>query len=343
MRRNRRLSMKPMTRKTPTNLGWLWPILYGLAITLLVTVQPAFAKTSVATCQAITSPGAYELTADLVAVNTTCITITADNVTLFLNDHTITCVGGGFMGSCQQPGPFVGLGPTGIDIGPNVTGVAIMGLGTVDAFDTGIHVGDSNALIKRVKVTGPLCVSPFLCPRPDSTGILVEGSSGVNLLRNVVNNQSEGIDLHHVHCPGGSASCVLNGNVAHDNYSLPIPCHGIALHDTKGYTLTRNVAFANGENGLENAGIYLADGSTGNTITNNDSSNNLGFGIAASGAGTSGNVIVNNVALDNTFIPPIYADLGEVSGAGPNTWNDNNTCETETGTVPPTVCNPGEN
>lgn len=314
------------------------PILVGFAVAMLASTQPAFAKTPVSSCGPITAPGAYELTDDLVALSMTCITITASDVTLFLNDHSITCIGAGFVGSCQQFGP----GPVGIDIGSNLDNVAVMGRGVVDGFDTGIRVMDSNVHIKQVKVTGPLCLSPFTCPRPDSTGILVEGQSGVNLHRNVVNNQAEGIDLHHVTCPGGGASCVLNGNVAHDNYSLPIPCHGIALHDTHGYTLTRNIAFANGENGFENAGIYLADGSSGNTLTNNDSSNNLGFGIAASGFGTSGNVIVNNVALDNTFIPPIYADLGEVSGAGPNQWNDNNVCETETGTVPPSVCNPGE-
>ena len=313
-------------------------IVVGDAVTLLAAPQPVLDRIPVSSCGAITAPGAYEVTGPITSTFATCITITASGVTLFLNDQVISCVGIGFLASCQVFGP----GPIGIDVGSGLTDVAVMGRGTVTGFDTGIRVSSSNALIKRVSVTGPKCLSPFTCTRPDAVGIEVNGTSGVNLLRNTVENQVDGIHLDDVTCPGGSASCVVNGNASHDNFSLPIPCHGITLNGTTGYTLTRNVTFNNGENGFENAGIYLVNGATGNTITNNDSSNNLGFGIAASGIGTSGNNIVNNVALGNTFIPGLYADLGEVSGAGPNTWNDNNTCNTETGTVPPGVCNAGE-
>lgn len=312
-------------------------LLIGLAATLMATARPALGQTSVTSCGPISAPGAYQVNADITSVFMTCIQITASDVTLFLNQHTISCVGP-FLGSCQVFGP----GPIGIDVGTGVTGVAVMGPGVVTGFDTGIHVSSSNALIKRVEVTGPECLSPFTCLRPDSVGIEVEGVSGVNLLQNTVHNFADGIHLDDVTCPGGSASCVLNDNASFDNFSIPIPCHGITLNHTTGYTLTRNIAHNNGENGFENAGIYVVNGSTGNTITNNNSSNNLGFGIAASGAGTSGNNFVNNVALGNTFIPGVYGDLGEVDGAGPNMWNNNNTCNTEVGTVPPGVCGPGE-
>jgi hypothetical protein len=312
--------------------------LIGVAVTLLGTARPALAQTSVTTCGPISASGGYQLTQDLISLSATCIQITASNVTLFLNQHTIQCAGGGFLLSCQQFGP----GPIGIDIGSGLTNVAVMGPGVVTGFDTGIRVSGSNALIKRVDVSGPMCLSPFTCARPDSVGIEVNGQSGVNLLQNSVHNYSDGIHLDDVKCPGGSASCVLNGNAAFNNFSLPIPCHGITLNGTTGYTLTRNVAHNNGENGFENAGIYIVNGSTGNTITNNNSSNNLGFGIAASMPGASGNIFVNNVALGNTFIPGVYGDLGEVDGAGPNTWNNNNTCNTQVGTVPPGVCGPTE-
>lgn len=330
--------MKKIVEKTLRRVWLVLAMLMGFAVILPATAQPALAATSVTACGPISAPGAYELTGDITSVFMTCIQITASDVTLSLNQHTISCVGPGFMGSCQTFGP----GPIGIGVGPGVTGVAVMGPGVVTGFDTGIHVSSSNALIKRVEVSGPTCISPFLCDRPDSVGIEAGGVSGVNLLQNTVHNFADGIHLDEVTCPGGSASCVLNGNTAYDNSSLPIPCHGITLNATTGYTLTRNITHNNGENGFENAGIYVVNGSTGNIITNNNSSNNLGFGVAASGPGTSGNNFVNNVALGNTNLPPIYGDLGEVDGAGPNTWNHNNTCNTEVGTVPPGVCGPGE-
>lgn len=308
-------------------------------VTALAFAQPASAATPVGACGPIAAPGSYVVTGPINSAGVTCITITASGVALDLNGQTISCTGGGFNGSCQVGGP----GPVGIDIGPGVTGVAVMGPGTVTDFDTGIRVSSSDALIKGVTVTGPVCV-PFACPRPDSIGIEVTGSSGVNLLGNDVSFHADGIHLSSSTCPGGLASCVLNGNTVHDNFSDPIPCHGIALFSSTGYTLTKNTVFANGENGFENAGIYLEGATTGNTITNNDSSNNLGFGIASSGAfggPPSGNQIVNNTARGNTAFGG-YADLGEVSGSGPNSWNNNNKCHTETGTVPATVCNPGE-
>jgi len=44
--------------------------------------------TPVASCQALDSPRAYTLTADLTAVDATCIEITASDVTLNLAGHT---------------------------------------------------------------------------------------------------------------------------------------------------------------------------------------------------------------------------------------------------------------
>lgn len=84
----------------------------------------------------------------------------------------------------------------------------------------------------------------------------------------------------------------------------------------------------------------LVFGSSGNKITNNDSSDNNGFGIrmgflAGTGA-ASGNDIVNNTARGKTL-----ADLSQVVPSE-NSWNDNNRCNTVDGTVPPSVCNMGE-
>ena len=151
-----------------------------------------------------------------------------------------------------------------------------------------------------------------------------------------MSNHAFGLRVDSVACPGGDAACVLNGNAVQDNN-----CQGILFVASSGYTLTRNLAHRNGaEPCFPQGGITLAFGSSGNKITNNDSSDNNGFGIrmgflAGTGA-ASGNDIVNNTATGNAL-----ADLSQVVPSE-NSWNDNNRCNTADGTVPPSVCKPGE-
>ncbi len=345
-------------------------ILIGVAFTF-INIQPVSAlPIPIAACMVIAAAGTYQLTVDIAATAplATCISITTGGVTLDMNGHTLSCtdvVTPGYMGSCQ-----VLFGPIGIDISgaPSPTSVTVNGPGAVTGFDTGIHISSSNALIKGLTITGPPSPTPncsfafpaagvSACanPRPLSTGIEVSGVSGVNILNTDESNHADGIEMSAVTCPPTitdpvtgaiifSPSCVINGNKVHDNTSDPITCHGITLDSTTGYTVTRNKLIHNGETGSNNAGIILFGASTGNTITNNDSSDNRGFGIAAV-SGPSGNTIVNNVARTNDMVANpaggVFADLGEIA-AGPNTWNNNNICNTETGTVPAGVCNPGE-
>lgn len=99
---------------------------------------------------------------------------------------------------------------------------------------------------------------------------------------------------------------------------------------------TRNVVRSNGSIPcFPTAGIGLGGGSTANLVTNNDSSNNIGFGIAA-GPGGNGNTFVNNTVRGNSM-----ADLRAFPGTS-NIWSNNNRCNTESGEVPNSVCNPGE-
>jgi parallel beta-helix repeat protein len=276
-------------------------------------------------CQTLGAPGTYALTADIAVVDASCISITASDVTLDLAGHTISCTGTGFGGSCQVPT----FESTGVLVASSVSGVSLTGPGTIAGFDNGVVVEDSNALVKGITVTGPGGCDPASCSRPISNGILALGLSGVNLIRNEVSNYAFGLRLIEVQCPGGSAACVLNGNTLRDNN-----CVGIQLPDSTGYTLTQNVARANGSDPcFPTAGIGL--GGTGHTLVNNDSSNNFGFGIAA-GPGVNGNTIANNTARGNTL-----ADLRAFPGTT-NTWNNNNRCNTESGEVPTSVCNPGE-
>lgn len=305
------------------------PVLVVLALMAPMTWA---APISVSSCQTLGAAGAYELTADVAAVDATCLEITASDVKLDLAGHTISCTGSGFGGSCQVPAAAVNVG---VVIAPNLTGVAVMGPGTISGFDTGVAIRDSNALIVGITFTGPPC-DPAACSRPFSTGIIALGRSAVNLSRNDVSNHAFGLRIDGVECAGDAAACVLSRNTVHDN-----SCQGILLVATTGYTLTRNVARSNGVIAcFPRGGITLVFGSTANTVTSNNSSANGGFGIRTGfgnriGPDTSGNHILNNTARGNTL-----GDLSEVDGA--NSWNDNNRCNTENGTVPSSVCNPDE-
>jgi len=316
----------------------MWPLVVAATLLAAVLTAPtaSAAPAAVEGCQTLSAPGDYELTADIAVENASCLAITASDVHLDLAGHTMSCAGSpdGFAGSCQVP---ASVASQGIIIASNLTGVVVTGPGTITGFDTGVAIQSSNASVKGVTATGPPCdPAPARCERPFSTGIIVLGRSGVSLSRNDVSNHAFGLRVDSVTCPGGEAACVLNGNTVQDDN-----CQGILLVASSGYALTRNVAHGNGaEPCFPRGGITLVFGSTSNTIANNDSSNNRGFGIrmgflAGIGA-ASGNDILNNTARGNAL-----ADLSQVVPSE-NSWNDNNRCNTVDGTVPPSVCNPGE-
>jgi parallel beta-helix repeat protein len=308
----------------------------SILIAMLTAPSASAAPASVGSCQTLTAPGDYALSADIAVENASCIVIAASGVHLDLAGHTISCAGSpdGFAGSCQVP---ASVASQGIIIASNLTGVVVTGPGTITGFDTGVAIQNSNASVKGITATGPSCEpAPATCERPFSTGIIVLGSSGVRLSGNDVSNHAFGLRVDSVTCPGGDAACVLNGNAVRDNN-----CQGILLVATSGYTLTRNVAHRNGaEPCFPRGGITLVFGSSGNKITNNDSSDNFDFGIRMgfqAGVGpASGNDILNNTARGNAL-----ADLSQVVPSE-NRWNNNNRCNTEDGTVPPSVCNLGE-
>src|SRR5262249_13336173 len=100
-------------------------------------------------CMSLVS-GNVTLTADLTCNNVTGLQVAADNTTINLNGHTITCMGAGFAGSCQMPAGASGI----LSINHNT--VAILGPGTISGFENGIAMfGGKGLLIRDVTVTGP--------------------------------------------------------------------------------------------------------------------------------------------------------------------------------------------
>lgn len=73
-----------------------------------------------------------------------------------------------------------------------------------------------------------------------------------------------------------------------------------------------------------------------NHIFGNVADTNPEHGITVDSS-SAGNIIVKNHATLN-----VVSDMDDESAAGANTWNPNNICDTQSGSVPPGVCNPGE-
>lgn len=295
----------------------------------------------VSECRTLDAPGAYVLTVDIAVVDTTCIEITAGDVTFDLAGHTLSCTGAGFAGTCQVP-QFTSFG---INVASGLTGITLTGPGTIAGFDNGVVISESNAHVRGLSITGPPC-DPTDCSRPLSQGIIVIGESAVNLSGNSVRDHFYGLRLVEVPCPGADAACVFNGNTVRGSTHW-----GILVDNSTDYTMTRNVVRSNGTIAMfelfHAGGIALGSGSVGLTIAGNDASDNVGWGIGLAPP-TNDNIIVNNTARGNQA-GGARSGIGDFEAAdllgfpgSTNTWNDNNRCHTEGGVVPPTVCNPGE-
>jgi hypothetical protein len=291
------------------------------------------------------------LTADL-QCSSNALIVVADNVTLNLNGHTISCVGGGFMGSCQFQ-----AGPVGIYV-IHHNNVQILGPGTIRGFEIGVSVDKGLGVrVKGLTITGPPQPDVVGNPRSPSVGVLVSNTlctvgtvalPSVTVDSNDISNHLQGIQVQN----GGCA--VVTGNTVHDNDG-PQSSYGIALVNATHSSVLNNFVYANGSNNLllpPDAGIAMSGlGTQYNSVSNNTVIANCGDGIASI-AGASNNNVALNVARFNPL--PIAGQCRPTStdfkgydlattNSQPNNWNPNNLCRTQTAVdIPAGVCNPGE-
>jgi parallel beta-helix repeat protein len=154
------------------------------AVGLAVQVTAAATVTSLTSCGQISSPGTYRLDANITARGVSCFAISASNVRLILNGHTITSTFGADLGI------FPGSGGSGDQI---------VGPGTVTGFITaGIVLGGGGGgSVRGVTASG------------NSIGILV--GSGNSVRGNVATDNGFGI-------VAGSGGNTIIGNYAHGNF-----------------------------------------------------------------------------------------------------------------------------
>jgi parallel beta-helix repeat protein len=297
-----------------------------------------------------TVSGAIVLDADLNCTNSDGLIVGADDTTIDLNGHNISCSGAGYLGSCQ------GLNRWGVMVWEKKN-VTIKGPGKISGFTVGVWLQKTvGANARDLEVTGPASPGYGNNPRVDSAGILLQGAAcpvdnatTANIQGNKVSNHRLGIFLLYSGCAN------VGHNYASDNNSDTwMNSYGIIAGQVSNTTIEANIVERNGDNlSTVEGGIGLGGADAkNNVITNNVSSNNCGDGIQLGVASSGNNVVTNNVmrnngksALNGMCKPPaagVFFDLAERYGATGNKINSNNKCETQFGTMPSGICNPGE-
>jgi parallel beta-helix repeat protein len=330
--------------------GRLWPISkpVGAAVaiaTVLTAVgagspQAAPPPSATLACGQTVS-GSVRLAADLQCTDSSGLVIGADGTSIDLNGYKIVCTGTGFGGSCQGSATArIGVDTNNYD---DVHVFSHVGGGTIVGFDRGVYIRGSSdgATVKQLTLTGPdlPAVPPY---RPAVFGILVEGDhcAGGNVLvgDNEVENQTTGIRLSLASCVNVSRNSVHDNGGGDPDLTLNV---GIRVRNSSSNIISGNVVTHNGSGVISppppDAGISLDNPATsGNQIVGNEVNDNNGEGISTA-QGASGNTIVNNTMRSNAALDA-YSD-----GAGSNSWNNNNNCQTQTIPDPPAgVCNPAE-
>lgn len=280
-------------RRTLRGTGLTVCVLVGLLFALAGAVQ-ADDAIPISSCTTISMPGEFELIANLTASpGTTCITITASDVELELNGHTISGPGGGvddFKAGIQVVG---------------VMDVEIEGPGVVTGFARGIDFnGVDDSEVKGVTAMGNFF--GFVVNRDFFTPDLTNLSENNEFEDNVsTGNNVHGFTLN------GASNNQFEDNIASNNSDV-----GILLFDGTGNEVEENTTNGNGMDGIKVGGGAT---SGGHVIEENTANGNDVHGIHIL-AGSTDNTIEENTALNNNSVDDLVDDNPNCDD---NTWEDN--------------------
>jgi parallel beta-helix repeat protein len=227
-------------------LGWLaGQRARGVALALVLAgglgaldglVPAASAATTVSCGSTISTAGSYALAANCGAG----IMITASDVTLNLNGHTMTGAGGFSDGVVVD------------DSGAAVGGVTIQGPGKITGYDIGVELGGGGGGVSGSSVSG-------LTFTNNAWAIQLNSGSGNTVSGNTAKDNLVGGIL--LEAENGDT---ISGNAANNNSAIGID---VAVGSTA-TTVSGNAANNDG------FGILVNPGSTGNTISANDAHGN---------------------------------------------------------------------
>jgi len=335
----------------------IFATLFGLIVAalggegLLGTMPVAVAGPNpITTCRTITRNST--LAANIVATlaQNPCIVFGADNIALFMDDHTIDMRAVGLDAvaietaghtNVRVEGPGTVLTQKTVPCGPLVDPPPVVPPGSITV-SGGSNVRIRDVSVKNVGVGGTSLTVVTRC----GTGIVLNGTPGALLLDNLVDSYARGVwVVNSSNVAGGGASLIGHNIITNNSSSLDPPSFGLALDGTSDWVVVHNIAVGNGGRTQFEAGITMttivgASGSNENQIVGNSADMNVGSGIEVF-AGSIGNKIVENHATGNS---PAFADLADDNNGGifvppgSNTWMFNNVCGSERGDIPPGVC-----
>lgn len=330
-----------------------------------VGMAPATAEETPISCGQVVT-GSIKVANDLDCFETDGLIVGSSDTVIDLNGHKITCMGVGYLGSCQgivnglntpdqepEDGVFI-EGHTNVHVLTTKPG------GTIDGFDNGIRMERvSNVKVEHLVITGP--PSPgILNPRPFSHGILIRGSNCSETNPELGNihigtGQSSGNDLSNANqgiAINGSCVHVVHNRVHDNNSNTSVPSNGVLINGGNANVVRGNEVFKNGDpfpfdDTAQDGGITMRNRASGNHITNNIVNGNFGDGISVRQFSFD-NKMDNNTMLGNGVEASgtvFYDAAGRLAPGEPtgsllvaNTWNLNNVCVTQNQEVPPGVC-----
>jgi parallel beta-helix repeat protein len=304
-----------------------------------------------------TVSGNVTLNADLVCNDKNGLIVGASNTTINLNGHTISCVGGGFKGSCQTTDGIDGAGlwRRGI-FSQGFYNVKILGPGTIEGFTWNVSLWNGGSfVVENVELSGPV-VPLWENLRGIGVGVQVRNSPCpiVAVVGRpapptavISNNEVKGVG---VGIAVEESSCVtVRDNIIHHVNRAPGYAFGIGIYRSSSNNVYRNSITNVGVNRAGDAGIYLWQSQTHtNDVFSNVVTNNCGHGVWAVNS-THDNKIRSNTVKYNgdpqasfpscEYPQQKYYDLNENSNGAGNVWNANNVCRTQNGSqIPVGVC-----
>jgi Right handed beta helix region len=235
----------------------------------------ASADTAVSSCQTLSAPGNYFLTANLSSVGD-CLVIGADNVAIDLKGKTITGNGTGS-----------GITDGGID-----RDVAIIANGKIRNFNRGIYLSASgSAIISNVNSSGNTADGIFIdrcCNTLNSDTANNNGGNGIDItsddssLSNIVANGNGGDGVFVTQCcntlVGSTASNNSGNGVEMGNCCNFVISSKIQNNSGDGISLEEDDGVIK-SNTSNNAGDGMDFSSTVNLVTSSKSNGNGGAGI----------------------------------------------------------------
>jgi hypothetical protein len=335
----------PEVLKRACRLGVLAALVLGFA------PSRAAAQNTLSGCQTITLAGTYSLqTGGITASTSPCLIVASDNVTINLSGQALdmTTLGDIAVAISVGDGTTSYVNTT-ISNGTISTAyTSSLATGAAIEINGGSGLSISGVTVQNLPNSGTACAQTSNLDQNYGTGISISGVTGGTIGPNKVTCYQTGLSVANSSVAKGASGTISGNTLEWNTYYMgggnQVASGGLVLSNSSGWTVSNNTIEFNGSadpNGtcLTSgtvltcmAGLQVINGSSGNSISpNNSASSNFVVGIMT-GSDTAKNSITSNTALNNGLY-----DLYEVGHGHGNSFRTN-TCATVGGNLSLRAC-----